>query len=221
MVTIDNVLDATPQDLEALSTGELKALLHAVKDKADGYDTLQFTDKILINSLYGAMGNLGFILFNEKIAQAITGNGRYFIQLCANNINKVLSEKLGKEYEFVFYGDTDSVVGSTILRTSKGEMTIRDLYDSQDNEVTLKNGVKIKPVKSLNSLSMSCNKELEDKNILYVMKHKVHKRIYRIKTKTNYIDITEDHSLIVLRNDRLISVKPQEIIKGDMIYEAE
>ena len=109
MINVDNVLDYKREDLEKLSDEQLKRLLHDVNDKADELFTLQQTNKILINGLYGAQGNKNFILFNEKIAQAITGNGRYFIQLIANNINRILSEKLGKEYEFVNMGDTDSV----------------------------------------------------------------------------------------------------------------
>ena len=109
MINVDNVLEYKREDLEKLTDKQLKQLLHDVNDKADELFTLQQTNKILINGLYGAQGNKNFILFNEKIAQAITGNGRYFIQLVANNINRILSEKLGKEYEFVNMGDTDSV----------------------------------------------------------------------------------------------------------------
>lgn len=109
MINVDNVLDFKREELEKLTDQQLQQLLHDVNDKADELFTLQQTNKILINSLYGAQGNKSFILFNEKIAQAITGNGRYFIQLFANNINAILSKKLGKDYQFVNMGDTDSV----------------------------------------------------------------------------------------------------------------
>lgn len=218
MINVDNVLEYKREDLEKLTDEQLKQLLHDVNDKADELFTLQQTNKILINGLYGAQGNKNFILFNEKIAQAITGNGRYFIQLVANNINRILSEKLGKEYEFVNMGDTDSVVGSTLIKTSNGDIPIENFYNNYDDEKKLKDGASIKKVHNVKALSMNSNKELEYNNIKYVMKHKVKKRIYRIKTKNNYIDLTEDHSLMVLRDNKLIPVKPTNIIKNDMIF---
>ena len=60
------------------------------EDLALFYETEQLVKKILINSLYGAFGKPKFVLFNEKIAQAITGNGRYFIKMSANNMEKYL-----------------------------------------------------------------------------------------------------------------------------------
>jgi intein/homing endonuclease len=51
------------------------------------------------------------------------------------------------------------------------------------------------------------------------MKHKVKKRMFRIKSKDNYVDVTEDHSVIINRNDKVMSIKPIDIIKGDKIIE--
>jgi DNA polymerase elongation subunit (family B) len=70
-------------------------------------DTAQMTEKILINSLYGAIGNKHFVLFNEDIAAAITGNGRYFIRYIADYVQKGL-EKLIPNNNYILAGDTDS-----------------------------------------------------------------------------------------------------------------
>jgi len=65
--------------------------------------------KILINSLYGALANKWFPLFNEAMAQAITGNGRYFIRMLAIQVEETLQEMLPQEKPFVISGDTDSI----------------------------------------------------------------------------------------------------------------
>ena len=63
----------------------------------------------MINSLYGAMANKWFPLFNESMAAAITGNGRFFIQKLAKYIEETLQKLLPQEKPYIIYGDTDSV----------------------------------------------------------------------------------------------------------------
>ena len=49
------------------------------------------------------------------------------------------------------------------------------------------------------------------------MKHSVKKRMYKIKCNGKEVIITEDHSIMVNRNGKLISVKPKDILKTDML----
>ena len=71
--------------------------------------TGQLTDKLSINSLYGALGQRYFPLFNESIAAAITGNGRFFIKMLANNIENKLQSMIPQKAKYIVSGDTDSV----------------------------------------------------------------------------------------------------------------
>ena len=71
--------------------------------------TGQLTDKLSINSLYGALGQKYFPLFNEDIAAAITGNGRYFIKILAKNIENKLQNMIPSKSKYLVAGDTDSV----------------------------------------------------------------------------------------------------------------
>jgi intein/homing endonuclease len=48
------------------------------------------------------------------------------------------------------------------------------------------------------------------------MKHKVKKKFYKITVNGNEIVLTEDHSLIVERDGKIISVKPQDVIEDDI-----
>ena len=82
--------------------------LHAV-EMINLKNTEQMTAKIQINSLYGATAAKYFSLYNENIAQAITGNGRFFIRTLANNIERHLQKLIPQQKPYVIYGDTDSV----------------------------------------------------------------------------------------------------------------
>lgn len=66
------------------------------------------TLKILMNSLYGALGNRHFPLFNPEIARAITGNGRYFIRSLSNHIESVFQSIIPSDSSYILYNDTDS-----------------------------------------------------------------------------------------------------------------
>ena len=228
MLCIDDILNYQYDDLNKISSDDLLRLLQEAKDKADEYFTLQQSNKILINALYGAQGNDGFILFNEKIAQAITGNGRFFIKLIAQRINEKLA-KLAKQQnipsninEYVYYGDTDSVVGNTIINTDAGQYQIQDLYKLDGIEKKYKPCKFIKKLnQDLTTLSVNDKKELKYKKIKYVMKHKVTKRMYKIKLDNKEIIVTADHSLIVLRNGKLLAVKPKDVLKTDKFITLE
>lgn len=72
-------------------------------------DTEQMTAKIQINSLYGAMASGHFSMYNEQMAQSITGSGRYFIKLLANKIEAKLQKMIPDKKPYIVAGDTDSV----------------------------------------------------------------------------------------------------------------
>lgn len=57
---------------------------------------------------YGAMANKHFPLFNESMAAAITGNGRFFIQKTANMVEESLQKLNPSQKPYIVYGDTDS-----------------------------------------------------------------------------------------------------------------
>lgn len=102
-------LDYTEDELKAMSKQDLELLIKTAKAKEALFDTEQLALKIMMNALYGAMANKYFPLFNEQMAAAITGNGRYFIQKLAKYIEKTLQDMHKSEKPYLIYGDTDSV----------------------------------------------------------------------------------------------------------------
>jgi len=102
-------LDYTEHELKTLSIHELKILLSECESLENKFNTEQTVMKLNMNSLFGAQANKWFPLFNETIANAITGNGRYFIRKIAIYVEKGLQEKLPSPSPYVIYGDTDSI----------------------------------------------------------------------------------------------------------------
>ena len=73
-------------------------------------DAKQMAFKILLNSLYGAMGNRGFRFFNSNVAETITLTGQYVLRSIEGKIDGVLNEKFGtSDHKYLIYIDTDSV----------------------------------------------------------------------------------------------------------------
>lgn len=103
-----NVLEYTEDELKSLSKDELEILLKEAENGESLYHTKQLTEKTLMNSLYGALANKYFGLFNEDMAAAITGNGRYFIQKMGKYIEEVLQNLHKREKPYLLYSDTDS-----------------------------------------------------------------------------------------------------------------
>ena len=215
MIDLD-VLNCSREDLEKLSDSELEKLLKYTQDKGNEYYILQIALKTLINSLYGALGNKAFILINEKIAQAITGNGRYFIKSFGRRIEKYLQSLKKWNKPYYIYSDTDSCVGDTLISTSLGKIKIEDLFERSGEIVKNENGSFVKRLdEKILAKSMNSDFEIQDKKIIYVMKHKVNKRMFKISVNNKSVIITEDHSVMIKQNDNLISVKPTEILKSD------
>ena len=215
MIDLD-VLNCSREDLEKLPDSELEKLLKYTQDKGNEYYILQIALKTLINSLYGALGNKAFILINEKIAQAITGNGRYFIKSFGRRIEKYLQSLKKWNKPYYIYSDTDSCVGDTLISTSLGKIKIEDLFERSGEIVKNENGSFVKRLdEKILAKSMNSDFEIQDKKIIYVMKHKVNKRMFKISVNNKSVIITEDHSVMINRNDNLISVKPTEILETD------
>ena len=119
--------------------------------------------------------------------------------------------------DFTLYIDTDSCDGKSKIYINDEQISIEDYYDSLPNYF-----IKNEPgdyIKSVNNgdkaLSFSSDKNVEYKDVVYIMKHWVKKKMFRIIVEGLSVDITEDHSIIILRDDKLISARPEEIKKDD------
>ena len=70
----------------------------------------QMAIKILMNSLFGAMGNKWYRYFDLRIAEGITLTGQFVIKWCERTINQEMNKILGTDgIDYVIAIDTDSL----------------------------------------------------------------------------------------------------------------
>jgi len=99
----------------------------------------QMALKILLNSLYGAIGNKWFRYFDMRIAEAITLTGQATIKWAEKYLNEYLNKTLKTDKDYVIAIDTDSVY------------------------VTLDEFIKrFKPANPINFLDKLCSTAIED-----------------------------------------------------------
>lgn len=89
-------------------TDDLVARYTQLTKEVSKFNNFQMAKKILMNSLYGAMGNQGFRFFDPRIAEGITKTGQYFIRAVGETVTAFISRMSGKQGDWAFYGDTDS-----------------------------------------------------------------------------------------------------------------
>lgn len=97
-------------DLSAMTLEELESEKARLLNEVSTYGTLDSAYKVLVNSLYGALGNQYFRFYDVNLASAITLSGQAIIQNIENVINDY-GVKLGKDGVpaiKVIAGDTDS-----------------------------------------------------------------------------------------------------------------
>ena len=94
------------QELELTAT---KSEVYGLEKRIAIAKNQQMALKILLNSLYGAMGNKWFRYFDMRIAEGITLTGQATIRWAENNLNDYLNKALQTKKDYVVAIDTDSV----------------------------------------------------------------------------------------------------------------
>jgi len=87
----------------------VKSEVYALEKRIAIAKNQQMALKILLNSLYGAMGNKWFRYFDMRIAEGITLTGQATIRWAENNLNDYLNKTLQTKKDYVVAIDTDSV----------------------------------------------------------------------------------------------------------------
>ena len=192
--------------------------------------------KIMINSFYGGLGNQYMYFFNPDLAECITKQGKNAILYAERNINdyfinhwyedRETHEKLGVtvhcpvKKQVTVYIDTDSCDKDTIIHCHDKDRTIEELYNeceqygSAGNTMAGHESVRC-PILVLNQSDANGVYFAEAKRVI---RHKVKKKKWKITTKTGKtVIVTNDHSIIVVRDGERISCKPLDILPTDKI----
>jgi len=107
-VTVKNEMLEAKTKLETISKNKRSEYL-ATSAQVARLETLQTAVKILLNSLYGAMGNKYFRYFDLRIASAITLTGQEVIKHAEKSVNTFLGKFIGEDKDRVIAMDTDSL----------------------------------------------------------------------------------------------------------------
>jgi DNA polymerase elongation subunit (family B) len=81
----------------------------SLESKINQLENNQMAIKILLNSLYGALGNKWFKYFNFALAESVTLTGQTVIRWAEQAINNEMNKLLGTNHDYVVAIDTDSV----------------------------------------------------------------------------------------------------------------
>tara|TARA_Y100000389_G_scaffold54036_1_gene49896 strand:- start:25138 stop:27645 length:2508 start_codon:yes stop_codon:yes gene_type:complete len=100
-ITKDKML-VTQQENEKSPNADLKREINLLGNT-------QMAVKILLNSLYGALGNQYFRYFDLRIAEGITLSGQLSIRWAEKAINKAMNSILKSDNDYVIAIDTDSL----------------------------------------------------------------------------------------------------------------
>ena len=191
-------------------TGEARNLIHRMEHHIPDFIAKNWT------TLYDVHKQLGIEVDQEKAKEVL--KNAYFVP-------KEVDPDTYNAPSFVLpvYGDTDSVNSLTIIKLQREneqkQMTIEEWFEDNLDDIVLRtpNGSELIPTTD-KVLNYSDNGKLEYHPVSYIMRHKVTKPKWRLKTKTGKeIIVTADHSMIVFRNGKKITVKPNEILPTDRI----
>jgi DNA polymerase elongation subunit (family B) len=96
------------KELEACDKSN-KAEVYRIERDIGHFENQQLSIKILLNSLYGALGNKYFRYFTMEIAEGITITGQMIIKWAEKHVNSYLNSVLKTNKDYVLAIDTDSV----------------------------------------------------------------------------------------------------------------
>jgi DNA polymerase elongation subunit (family B) len=121
-VKIKKLMIASKKELEAADKSNKQEVYRIERDIAT-FENQQTAIKILLNSLYGALGNKYFRYFTMEIAEGITLSGQMIIRWAEKAVNDYLNKALknAKYKDYVIAIDTDSVYVALedVVKTSK------------------------------------------------------------------------------------------------------
>jgi DNA polymerase elongation subunit (family B) len=212
------------EDYSKYSNEELMKMLENAEQQAQTYHVSQLVKKVLLNSLYGALGNEHFLLYTNEMARSITLMGQCLINKAAIEKNRFISKMLKEEVvkDRRTYSDTDSSTFDTVIYVNNEKQMIGDFYETSEGEeyeTVLGKYIKELPKGKYKTLSIDEDDltKIKEVDVLHAVKHKTPKRIWKVKVDGKEVIITEDHSIMILRDGYLMRGSVRDIREGDEI----
>ena len=188
------------------------------------YDLSQYVKKICCNSAYGGLLQSSCIAYDFRLGSSTTLTGRLVTKHMAERINDYTIKKCIYTGGTLIGGDTDSEKFDTkhTICDANGvikQIEVEDLYKSCngfwiDERTGKEYGFTTSKVLGYDD-TKGCERFF---GIRYVYRHKTRKKKWEIEdAEGNVVTVTEDHSCMVERDGKLISVKPRDITTDDIL----
>ena len=224
---------------------ELDKIINNVKDEYEFYDAEQYALKINLNSVYGAQILEYFKFSDEWqiLGASTTLTGKVLSKfglietieqffnperetrfefplmdniIVANDDEELFKDPFRQKLRRAIVSDTDSVTPDMIVDTDIGKIRFDELEKYADivleDELNNKKYYVFKKLKLKNLI----DGKIEYDDVEFIYEHENVKDIYEIELENGkQIRVTEDHSLVVLRDGNIIKIKPDELLETD------
>lgn len=178
-------------DIDNMSAEELEEYIKIAQTMTHKFDKMQHSAKILLNSLYGAMGTPYFRFFNIFCAEAITLTGQTCTAQSYDVFNTFLQGMLKDKIDRVIAGDTDSayVDLSDLIMKLYGTVNLDEVID---NVTKLCDGVL---ATKLEDRFMEFAQSLNSMKNTIDMKREVIGRAVFVAKKNNVIEVYDNEGI--------------------------
>ena len=190
---------------------------HLWDESVKYWDKKQLVTKINLNSAYGSLLNAGSRFYDKRVGQSTTLSGRMIVRHMSAFINEFMTGQYDHTGDAIIYGDTDSVASDSLIRTSNGDVTVETLF-LQGDRFWSDGEKEYSANDKITILHSTEDGQSSNVGYNYVYRHKVSKARYKITTVNGKeVVVTEDHSVMVLVNGKLVEKKPIDIHEGDVV----
>jgi hypothetical protein len=210
------------EDYSKYSNDELMKMYEHAMREAQTYHVSQLVKKVLLNSLYGALGNEHFLLYTNEMARSITLIGQCLINKAAIEKNRFISKMLKEECvkDRRCYSDTDTCDAHTLIHINGNKQMIGEFYETSEGEEyenILGKYIKDFPKGMYKTLSIDEDDltKVKEVDVLHAVKHKTPKHMWKVKVDGKEVIITEDHSIMILRDGYLMRGSVKDLREGD------
>jgi DNA polymerase elongation subunit (family B) len=208
----------TQKFYDDLTLDELKEIEQKTIKEIVYLDNQNLAVKVLLNSIYGTFANKHSSLMDIDNATSITMTGQNVAKAGGNILDEFVKKKYGVLSSITKYGDTDSLVGETIIQTNLGNLCIADLYKKFENNSKdiSQFGHEILDVSDNNLRCLTYNSEelkINFGKIKKLVRHTVTKGKYKVCANGNEVIMTEDHGCMVWRGNKLLRLPPKQVCK--------
>lgn len=177
----------------------MNKLLIDLKGESIVKDAMQLAMKITANSVYGQCGAPTSAIYRKELASTTTTWGQKYIKMAKDYGEKNYNAEC-------IYGD--SVTGDTPLLIKYPDETIdiKTIETLSDEWVEYDNFKQGEPDR-INKQQASVNLQVWSNgrwaDIKRVIRHRTHKQLFRVNTYKGCVDVTEDHSLLTNKGEKI------------------